>query len=286
MKIAFLILAHKDPKQLVGLIESLTHPRTEIYLHIDKKSNLEEFTSYFSEAGVQVKYISNDVDIIYSSIKYIDATLILLREALKNNCDYFVLLSGQDKPTQPIDDIVDFYTKNKDISFVDFIPIPYDKLAYKGRTRTKYYNFRVKNKMETLFPPSEIKHKMSWKGWVLNIILLFRNGFRTKRNYPMNMQPYYSSQWFNFSKEAVEYILQFLDKYPEFYNFHKRSLHPEEMMLQSIVINSRLWGEVKNNNLRYIEWKEGEKHPELLSISILEELKDKKEYLFARKFEE
>ena len=40
MKIAFLILCHKNPKQINYLLETLNDIDVSFYIHIDKKSNI------------------------------------------------------------------------------------------------------------------------------------------------------------------------------------------------------------------------------------------------------
>lgn len=284
MKIAFLILAHKNPNQVIQLIKKLEHKNTQFYIHIDNKSNFNEFEMTFKEQGFTPEFMCNDVNIIYSSIRYIDATLILLKKAFEQGADYFVLLSGQDMPIRSIDEIVEFYTKNKDVNCVDYHPVPYSELAYNGLMRTQFYSLRYKDRMETIFPWSSLEHKMSLKGKLLNLMLMMKNRGKTKRNFPLGMTPFYSSQWFNLNREAIKYVFDFLNKNPVYYNYHKNALHPEEMFFQSIILNSVYKDSVVNDNLRYIEWKKGNKHPETLDIKNLNQLSETSEALFARKF--
>lgn len=285
MKLAILILAHKNPKQLAHLVMQLSHSDTEIYIHLDAKSKLEEFQNEFDKYSSNPESIVQKVDIVYSSITYIDATLLLVKAAVAKGCDYFVLLSGLDMPLKPIHEIVNFYDKNKENDYYDFVSIPYSKLVYDGRTRTEFYNFKVGNQMETLFPPSQIKHKMSWKGRLLNMWLLLKNKGKTMRKFPLDFQPYYSSQWWNLSLSSINYILDFIEKHPEYYEWHRNALHPEEMFFQTILLNSPRKSSAVNNNLRYIFWKEGKKHPELLDINELDKISQTTNSLFARKFD-
>ena len=43
MKIAVLIAAHKDPLQVEKLIQLLDNDHIDIYIHLDKKSNFNNF---------------------------------------------------------------------------------------------------------------------------------------------------------------------------------------------------------------------------------------------------
>lgn len=284
MKIAFLVLAHKNPLQLSKLFKSLEHKNTGIFLHLDKRTNKKEFVEAFNKKNIKLECLNQKTKIIYSSYTYIQATLSLILDAYSKGYDYYILISGQDFPLKPIEHIYNQILDNKTMSYLDYNTIPYIKLAYNGKMRVNYFNFLVNKKMETLFPWQEISHKMSIKGKLLNLYLWLKNGLKTKRNFPLKMQAYYSSQWWNFSKEAISYILDFLKTNPTYISYHKNALHPEEMFFQSILLNSNLKNKIINNNLRHIEWEEGNKHPNTLDFKKIKNI-DSKINIFARKFE-
>lgn len=48
MKIAHLILAHKNPVQLQKLITALSHPSFDFYIHVDKKVDITLFSDLTS----------------------------------------------------------------------------------------------------------------------------------------------------------------------------------------------------------------------------------------------
>jgi hypothetical protein len=43
LKIAFLILAHKDPRQVAQLVEVLSSDGDQVLIHLDRRSDTEEF---------------------------------------------------------------------------------------------------------------------------------------------------------------------------------------------------------------------------------------------------
>ena len=43
MKIACLILAHKNPGQLQRVIKAMQHPAIDMYIHVDKKVDIRAF---------------------------------------------------------------------------------------------------------------------------------------------------------------------------------------------------------------------------------------------------
>lgn len=85
------------------------------------------------------------------------------------------------------------------------------------------------------------------------------------------------------SREAIAYILRFIEDNHKYIKFHKRALHPEEMFFQSILLNNKSFqNKIINDNLRYIRWVKGNKHPELIDEQDLEPI-HKSNAFFARK---
>lgn len=283
MKLAILILAHNKPKQLAYLLSLLKHPDVGVFLHLDKRSDQKAFETAFIAYNVKPRYITQKEHIIYSSIRYIYASLDLMREAYRQNYEYYCLISGQDLPLKPIEDIISFFEANKERNYIEYKAFPVERLPYGGATRYEYYNYLIGEKMETLFPWKKITHNMSFQGKILNFLLSIRSGFKYHRTYPLQMDPYYSSQWWNINRNAMQVLLNFADKNPGFLGYHKHALHPEEMFFQTILLNQPEL-QIVNDNLRYIEWKAGNKHPEQLQINHLDKISLQTDAIFARKF--
>ena len=89
-KICFLILAHKNQDQLMRLINHLKKD-FDIYVHIDKKSNLN------IKSFDNVK-IYNDFKVYYADVTQVTTTLFLIEEAYKNYYDRYIFISGNDIP--------------------------------------------------------------------------------------------------------------------------------------------------------------------------------------------
>src|SRR3954469_24684618 len=100
MMIAYLILAHENPRLLERMIRGLSCAWCGFFLHIDGKSHLADFrlidgeTVHFSDERIEVSWAEYSMD---------EAILLLLEQALecRTRYDYFVLLSGSDYPIKP-----------------------------------------------------------------------------------------------------------------------------------------------------------------------------------------
>src|SRR5438309_6901700 len=100
MKIAHLILAHKNPLQLERLLRALEHPGFDFYIHIDGKSDIRQFEHLFNNKNVFP--IKNRAKIYWASFGTIQATMNGLNEILpKGEYDYVNVISAQDFPIKP-----------------------------------------------------------------------------------------------------------------------------------------------------------------------------------------
>ena len=76
MKQAILVQCHKNPKQVNLLLDALDDPNLDIYVHIDKKSNIGSEI----KTGKQIHILPDDVP--YRILRQIQSTYSIL---LKNN---------------------------------------------------------------------------------------------------------------------------------------------------------------------------------------------------------
>lgn len=286
MHIAYIILAHRNPTHLRRLIEKLAHPDDSFFIHLDKKCDLLEFKKHLQNIQANSFFIDNRINAQWGDITIVQATLNLMREALNNQIkfDHLILLSGQDYPIKPTRFIRSFYQKNKSISFINFTPFPVESLNYGGYDRIHYYSFNVFKKRETFIPFSWNKN-LSIKGKILNFLLGLRCLFLPKRKFPSTLTPYYGSQWWSMSYDAAKTVLSYVANNPDYLKYHKRTLIPDEIFFQSILINNVSRGFAKNNNYRYIDWNINSDHPKEIDETHFEQITNC-DCLFARKFSE
>ena len=134
----------------------------------------------------------------------------MLREATRNNFDYYILLSGTDYPIRKNRFL---YQKLKEGG--EFINIIEGFQVHKPIDRVKYYYFdqfdrRNKNSLRSkLFFFLERK---------------LRENF-TKKNFPF-LQIYHESNWWALSQANVKYVLKFTAVNPNFVKFFRTSWFP------------------------------------------------------------
>lgn len=253
-KICFLILAHTRPEQLKRLIEALSFEHFDIYVHIDKKSNLNDFlhpNACFSEDRESISW---------GGFPMVQATLSLLNLSRdKGEYQYYCLLSGMDYPIKSNTEIYARLTKDNS-EYLDF----FQSDDIKWHNRYRYYYFRENRFIQKLLDYG-LKRIMPTK------------------NFPTGYTPYWGSQWWTLSNEAIAYLLDMVNSNPKLISFFKHCHVPDEMFFQTILCNSRFLDRIEKEP-RYIDWSTSSSHPKTLIYNEDFELLKSSNALFARKF--
>jgi hypothetical protein len=263
MRLAHLILVHDNPKQLERLINKLIYSRSDVYIHVDKKSDISEFEHL--KLLPNVFLIKNRKSVGWGNYSMVDATLISMQEILDTNIEYshINLLSGQDYLLKRIDEIEVFYFSNPDKSFMAYLSI--NKEWQDAKKRLIKYNFG--------------DFKIPFKHQIQEIV----NFVMPHRRIPENMEPYGRSQWITITPVCIKYVIEILRLKPEVLNFFKWTWAVDEIFFQTILLNSPYKDCIVNENKRYIKFEKGQLNPKLLKIDDAEALLNSDKF-FARKF--
>lgn len=117
---AFLIMAHKNPRQLKTLLSLLDHPRVDLYVHLDKKSPV--FDPIDLSLAVQHSriFFVPRMAVVWGSKSQIKCEFRLIEAALTERYEYYHLLSGLDLPLKKIEEILSFFDEHGGKEFVSF----------------------------------------------------------------------------------------------------------------------------------------------------------------------
>ena len=132
--------------------------------------------------------------------------------------------------------------------------------------------------------PSYIKQK---KVLTESIELIFSKIYCKKKKFISGFEPYGGWAWWTLTYDCAKYMLKTYRQNPELKKFFKYSWTPDEMIYQTILMNSHFKTNVINDDLREIEFPEGRadgSHPLVYSVNDFQKLKNSKQY-FARKFD-
>jgi hypothetical protein len=275
MKLAFLILAHKNPTQVQRLVDYLLENDCAVFIHIDKKNFLEfqEFIEFNSERRQLHMY--SKYKVYWGSFNQIKATFYLLEEALKlSQWDFVTLLSGQDVPIKGLYEFKEFLSSHRENSFFSYHPVP-EPQKFEGNgglDRVELFWFTDFNKRTGFFFNK------------LNVILHFiqkKTGILRK---PAR-QLYGGSNWFTLNREMAQFAINYIKNNERYFKSFKNTRCADEIILQTILLNSQYKEAIINDCLRYIDWKTGPEFPKVFKVSDISELTTNNAY-FARKFDE
>ncbi|NES22484.1 MAG: beta-1,6-N-acetylglucosaminyltransferase [Symploca sp. SIO3E6] len=285
INIAYAILAHKYPEMLARLIERLSSPYSDFFIHVDKRQHLFPFKTSLKKIkknDSKIKFVKRCKS-PWGSIGLVNATLNSFSEIAKSltKYDYIVTLSGQDYPLVKNNTIRGFFEENYGNNYISYFPCVYDSHQdpWKQEILTnrlgKYHINLLGSKYE--YPSKD--------NIFTNIFLGFF--FDKPRTHVSYVKPYADSQWFCITMSAVRYILNFVQEHPDFLKYHKYTYIPDEIFFQTILLNSpdTIRESIVNDNLKYIDWsKPNLFHPLIFSCHDFSNLMSSKK-IYARKFD-
>ncbi len=262
MRIAHLILAHTNPKQLERLLNAMKHPKFYFYIHVDKKQNIDAF-EYLLEIQ-NVFLIKKRTKIYWAGYGTIQATLNGFEEILPEDYDYINVISAQDFPLKNSEFIYNYFKERNGKEFITCESIEDEWSEAAPRVKNYHFiNWRIpgKFKMEIL-----------------------ANKILPKRTFPLkNFEIVGRANWFSLTQNAAKYIVDFLENHPTIIHYFKYCWGADEFIFSSILYNSPFKKNIVDN-LVYVDWSQKLAHPKVLDTSDFEDLK-KTEKLFARKFD-
>jgi len=262
--IAILILAHHNAEQLSLLINHLK-PNFDIYVQIDKKSDLE--INQLPKS--QNLYYFKEIDVFWGHFTQILNMKFILERAYQKGYDMYCFISGDDFPIKSNEHIKTFFNSNKNNIYMYANPLPITSWGFNnGFDRLDRYWFMkiYSRKFVKIFARLTL---------VFQRILFIKN-----KRFPIKY--YAGSNWLNLTHESVIYVFNFLKQNPNYLKKLRYSRATDEIWIQTILMNSPLKEKVVNDDLRYIDWTTGPDFPRILDYTDLEKIKDSKA-IFARK---
>lgn len=243
----YIILAHKNPGQILRLIQKLNDDSSSFYIHIDINSDAKSFEAILSELP-NVNFIKNRESGTWGDLGIVKATINAMKEIVKSEKKgYCILLSGQDYPIKSIDTINTHYIENDGYDFIDISPIR-EVFPTEWSIRLNYYKYNLSNKRgKYIWFSSKVDQSFLSINFIKNIIkiILYRRdltfikeivgNFNKKRIIPCDMIPYAGAQWWSLTFETTSKIIDFIDKNPALYEYNKYSLLPDETFFQTII---------------------------------------------------
>lgn len=272
---AYLIVAHNQPRLLQVLIDMIDDERNDIYLHIDAKADINQFSNIHTAKSKLICTKRNKV--YWGDFSMTNTELMLFETAHKNGSYlYYHLLSGVDLPLKTQDYIhhlLDEVCCGDE--FIGFCPC--QELDY----RTRYYQLfgrynRNNQRISRYF--TDIK----------KYIITLQKKMGVWRN--KDVAFYKGAQWVSITDGLCQYLLSNKMRIRKLYH---HTLMADESYIQTLVHDSPFYVNVHDKDdenkscMRYVDWEKdpGKSSPHTWNREDWDELVSS-DRLFARKFSE
>ncbi len=269
MKHAILVICGEEYKRLPFLIHQFDD-RFNIYVHIDSKVMIPaELLDDLRKIG-NVRLVAQAYKTNWGSMGIVDAILYLCSESIKDvSNSHFHLISGSDFPVASNEQILKQCQTEED-NFIEFFPLPTPRWLEGGLSRLWYFH-----------PLDELNFRQPEEHERYCNFVKYQRLLGIKRELPC-IPCYGGSTWWSLSKKCIEYIVKNKNG-NNLYARMQSTYIPDEMFIQTLLLNSPLKDSLKNNNLRYIVWRMKNGHiPANLDMDDYEDILRSKS-LFMRK---
>lgn len=291
----YILQVHKEPHLLKRLIDRLNDDRSQFFIHVDVKFDIEPFTKLINYNNVH--FIAERHNVIWGDYSQVIATLALLRAVFEANIEgRIIFLSGQCYPIKPLHHITSYLEEHEDIDFVEFEAVQIERILK--------HKVNFTNRRGHYFLIGRIRfNQILTKDFYLNLfkhaaaLLLMKPGIKYQwyaatKNRTISLFDYHfkGSSWWSFTINTSKKIYQYyLDHKEELDHYYSNTLCSDEQFFQTILMKlmEHDYSIQIDRYLHFIDWNRvGEPLPAVLKMSDFDTLVQQPDrVLFARKFD-
>lgn len=239
-KLAFLITAHNDPEHLKRLTDALPDS-AEFFVHVDAKSDIEEFTRVVTNP--RVHFAKHRINVMWGSIGIVDSQMEIIHEALTCgvNFDYLLSMSGLDYPLWSNNKILNFFAENKGREFIYGV-----RMENQGKVAMEYRHYRPFNNKYWKYGTIKSKFRVALRH------IIYGLGIHKALHFVAKGKLYYlykGATWWAISPKLAAKAYDNWANNKDYYNYFYNSFAPDETFIQTIAFNdesikSRTLGEI------------------------------------------
>jgi hypothetical protein len=247
----FLITAYTDPEHLDNLVRSLQDEDSFFYIHLDKKSKIHSHPLILALSKTpQVNFIRRPINVFWGGFSHLRSILLLLEEAAKSQqSGYMHLLSGQCFPAKKTGAIRKFFIDNAGKEFMTCYSL--ESMGWTGGSANRlqlyhlndWFNIRVR----------------FWKR-INSRFLQLQRKLGVKRKLPAFKEYYGGGTWWSITTTAANIILDTFQRDPGLSKSLRYTHCSEEIIFQTILMNSEVRNNIVSDDLRYVDWNTRDGH--------------------------
>ncbi len=263
VKIAYLILSHYNPDQVIRLARLLATEGTNssVYIHHDQSRSYLDVTAFQRMPNIRLlDYVGKGR---WGGFSLVEIMLRSLEKIVsQDDFDWFVLLSGQDYPAQPLAATEGELARTSYDGFISGVPVMGDQPCRKLNCAmidshgvgclsciSRYY---YPNPLFSDRLPLRVR-----KGchWMLRKVASVhqRFAFWPLADMYHQMTIFKGSQWFTLNDRAISYVQNILRTHPGIMRHFRQTFIPDEAFFQTILFNNPEF-RLSHDNRRLVNW--------------------------------
>lgn len=274
MKIAYLIITHRNPRLLAKMIDQLSGDDSAFFIHVDAKA---DFTPFAAIKRPNVHF-TRRIPVYWGEFSQVAASLILLEEALSSSFqpDYLMLFTGSEFPIRSKEYIHRFLERHRGREFITMAKTPSP-----GKPLERVNTIRFPRRRPVL-------------RFLFRVLAKFGFASRDYRKHFGSFEPYSGVGWWTMTNEACRYVLDFAKRDDKLARFFALTHASDEAYIHTILGNSPFRAKMQRS-LLLEDWSAGTWHPRLIDEQHIRNFESQREVivtdcdgttevLFARKY--
>lgn len=226
IRLAYVVLAHSDPRLFGRLMHRLSHPHAIVFVHIDKRAELGPFKEQVAGLA-NVHFLANRIHVMWAGFSQVESTLRSLEAAISNTderCTHIVIISGADYPIASNEEILQFFAERPSTQFIrrfDLMTCGDSHQIW----RVKGWYFR------------EWADRFTWKRKPLFLIERILRLF--PRQLPKNIRFATGSNWIALTRDCAAFCVGKARSDFDLIKLFKPVFGPDEIFFHTLVENSQ-----------------------------------------------
>ncbi|RND58139.1 beta-1,6-N-acetylglucosaminyltransferase [Lacticaseibacillus paracasei] len=234
MKIAYIVLCHKNPLTVSTIIRHLlTDESSVVILHVDASVDEQPYRTKISDQK-NLHFVSDRVDVHWGGFSAIIATIKAMQVGQNLDCDRFYVLQGVDAPIQSLNEIENFFEQHSKTEFIRAYNVTTSR---RKSTYMKAYGLHI-NDVAHLNCVTRFASK------ALNLLnksgVKYRPGTIWNDQHTKKMEIFWGWAHVALTRKCVDYIVKFYHENPKFNKKFSFVFPADETYFQTIIYNSSL----------------------------------------------
>ena len=240
MKFACLVFAYKDPEQLKRTVIALGD--MDIFIHVDAKSDILPFKKIVT--GNNVRFVEDREFVCWGGYSQVEALKRLMQCLVNNGKQYdrVIVVTALDYPVKQSRALEDYFSSDANKNFITTINITKSNNKDSLAKIQKYWFYDIKI---TNYNLMRIVRK------ICNLISTFLYMLHLLRKRPTITvgnevwEVYFGSESCCLTMDCFMYVFNVIHNKPEVERYFKYSFAPIELILATIISNSRYKATIK-----------------------------------------